>query len=110
MMDTRRRNLAITLIIIGVIFLLVQMNVFSGIGSIIGDLGRGFGEFFGSLGRGVGEVFGSLGRMIGQFFGSLPWSSIGRLWPLALILVGLGMIFRRSSASREKTKRDQHEI
>jgi hypothetical protein len=111
-MDTRRRNLAVVLIIVGVIFLLVQMNAlsFSGIGAFFGDLGRGFGEFFGNLGRSFGEFFGGFGRMIGEFFGSIPWGNIWRLWPAVLILIGLAMIVRRPSSNSEKAKHDQHEV
>ena len=111
-MDTRRRNLAVALIIFGVIFLLVQMNAlsFSGIGAFFGSLGQGFGEFFGNLGRGFGEFFGGFGRMIGEFFGSIPWGNIWRLWPFILIVIGLAMIFRRPSASGEKAKYDETNI
>lgn len=111
-MDTRRRSLAVALIIVGAIFLLVQMNVlsFAGIGSFFGDLGQGFGELFGSLGRGFGEFFGGFGRMIGELFGSLPWGSLWRMWPIVLILVGLVLIFRRPASHSEKVKHDEGEI
>lgn len=105
-MDTRRRNLAVALIIVGVIFLLFQMNVLSGIGLFFGSLGQGIGEFFGNIGRGFGEFFGGFGRMIGEFFGSIPWGSIWRLWPVLLILIGLALIFRRPSTNSEKAKHD----
>jgi hypothetical protein len=111
-MDTRRRNLAFLLIVIGVIFLLVEMNAlsFSGIGAFFGSLGQGVGEFFGNLGRGIGEFFGGFGRMIGGFFSSIPWGSLWRLWPFLLIGLGLAMVIRRPSANGEKAKHEQREV
>jgi len=72
---------AIILITIGVLFLLMNTGVFS-----FSDIG----EFFGNFGRAFGEFFGNLGR------------SIATLWPLALILIGVGLLFWRRPNRQEE--------
>jgi uncharacterized membrane protein len=42
----------------------------------------------------VGNFFGNLGGSIGAFFGNLG-SSLANLWPLALIVIGLFLLFWR---------------
>jgi hypothetical protein len=74
-------SLAIILIIVGVVFALVTLDVVS-FSSI--------GEFFGGFGR----FFGELGSSMGRFFGS-----IGRWWPLILMAVGAFLLIRRRPAN-----------
>jgi len=83
---------AVVLIGVGAVFLLVNAGLFS-----FGDIG----QFFGSIGR----AFGELGRGLGQFFGDFGWS-IGRLWPLALILIGMALLFWRKPTV-PKSKNDE---
>ena len=59
------------------------------------------GEFFGNFGRIMGEFFGSLGGSIGAFFGGLG-RNIANLWPLALILIGIVLLFSRRPNRQEE--------
>lgn len=99
-----RTGMAITLLVLGVLFLLIEGGVLSWgtIGAFFGGLGGSIGAFFGSLGGAIGAFFGSLGSGIGIFFGSI-W----RLWPVALILIGLYMIFRRPSNPVDVVEKDK---
>lgn len=89
------RGLALVLIAVGVLFLLINVGVFSfnDIGSFFGSVG----QFFGSLGSAMGQFFGSLGSTIGRIFGSLG-STIGRWWPVLVIAVGVLLLVRRKPA------------
>ncbi len=93
------RGLALVLILIGVLFLLINAQVFSfsDIGAFFGSIGH----FFGSLGSAIGHFFGSLGSTIGRIFGSLG-SSIGRWWPVLLIAFGLLLLVRRGKPTLDE--------
>ncbi len=99
-----RTGLAITLLVLGVLFLMIEGGVFSRgtIGAFFGGLGGSIGAFFGSLGGAIGSFFGSLGSAIGIVFGS-----IGRLWPVVPILIGLYMIFRRPSHPADVAEKEK---
>ena len=99
-----RIGLAITLLVLGVLFLMIEGGVFSWgtIGAFFGGLGGSIGAFFGSLGGAIGSFFGGIGSGIGVFFGS-----IGRLWPVVPILIGLYMIFHRPSNSVDMAEKDK---
>lgn len=103
--NNNRRVVALILIVVGAALLLINLNGFAivgDIGRLVGQAGGSFGQALGdaasSFGTAVGNFFGSFGRTIGQIFGGLG-QGIGQLaahlWPLALIIVGLVMIFRR---------------
>ncbi len=87
-----QRTGAIILIAIGVLFLLLNAGLFS-----FND----FGEFFGSFGQTMGEFFGNFGRSMGEFFGGLGRSLVN-LWPLALILIGVALLFWRRPSRQEE--------
>ncbi|MBL8163217.1 MAG: hypothetical protein JNJ61_14615 [Anaerolineae bacterium] len=96
-------SFAIILIIVGVVFALITLDVlsFASIGEFFGSFGRAFGEmgsnmgeFFGNMGRDIGRFFGDLGGDMGEFFGSF-FSNIGRWWPLILIAAGAFLLIRR---------------
>ncbi|MEZ4669490.1 MAG: hypothetical protein R3E39_16405 [Anaerolineae bacterium] len=91
-----RPIVGVVLILIGIAFLLIYGGVFSPhtIGEFFGNFGSSMGEFFGNFGQSVGEFFGNFGQSIGTFFGDFG-AMIGRLWPLLLIVLGLGLLFFR---------------
>lgn len=81
------RTLAIVLIAVGVVFLLINLGLFSwdSVGSFFGAVGR----FFGGLGGEIGRFFGGLGR------------ALAGLWPLVLIGIGALLLLRRSNPASQ---------
>lgn len=90
------RALASVFIALGVVFLLINMGLFSW--DSVGDFFGAVGRLFGSLGGDIGRFFGALGSEIGRIFGSLG-RALAALWPLALITAGLFLLRRQGQYS-----------
>lgn len=133
---SRRKLLAVTLVIVGLALLAANIGWFSvnhaasgiaslgtEIGTAAGEMGRELGQIgteigvaAGEMGRDLGQTFGDMGRDLGQTFGSMG-RDLGRtmanLWPLLLIGLGLVFLLRRprtadsSTVTVEKRKTDK---
>jgi hypothetical protein len=111
--DSQHRTLPLLLIGIGVLVLMAnavfsiarvtvdeQMigDVATTIGEAAGDAGREVGQAAGEVGREIGAAAGDVGRTLGETVGDLGGSfgrAAGNLWPLLLVIIGLGLIVRR---------------
>ena len=118
---SKQRTLPLLLIGVGVL-ILVANAVFSiayvteseqiidqvagTIGETAGRVGQEIGTAAGNIGQDIGDTAGSLGVVVGETFGALGATlghAMGSLWPLVLVMIGLGLIVRRPA---EKGKND----
>ena len=104
---SRRRLLAVALVIVGLALLAANAGWFSvnHAASGIASLGTEIGTAAGDMGRDLGQTFGSMGRDLGR--------TMANLWPLLLIGLGLVFLLRRpriegsSTVTVEKRKTDK---